>query len=257
MATADAIQPVVKRIEAIHRYTGVATYRAFRDWVDLMVYAFRRDDDAYLDTLGRYDDLSGDTEWVAQQYAEALAELTVATEEEQREVLGDVYEELGAQADDFGQYFTPWHLSIAKARMLFAMDDVDAELQDPPLTVSDPACGSGRLLIAAAMAVHDQSERPDAKHRVWVAGKDKDAVCAKMAAVNLVLAGVRGRVVHGDTLAMDTHAVWASRPSQHPRLVRLDATPEADPFAGRVDDEQEDAARDLEPTTEQTGLEVW
>ena len=66
------------------------------------------------------------------------------------------------------------------------------------MTIVDPACGSGRLLVEAA------KRQPDA---VYV-GVDKDVTCVKMTALNLCLFNVDGYAVHGDSLTQEYHGAW-------------------------------------------------
>src|SRR5688572_23960203 len=58
-------------------------------------------------------------------------------------------------------------------------------------TVYDPACGSGRTLLAAGKV----------NPRRTFVGQDRDPRCVHMAAINLALYGLHGRVIQGNTLA--------------------------------------------------------
>lgn len=256
------VSGVIERLRDIRLETGNSLGRVFRDWMALSVHAFERDDDAYLDRLDRYD-RDGNSETrsnAAQAFSEALGELVVATSEAQRPVVGDIYEEIGNQADDFGQYFTPWNISVFKAQMTIASEDAADATADDPLTVADPACGSGRLLVAAARTLHDH----DPSAPIVVSGTDKDRTCARMAVVNLVIAGVPGRIRYGDSLTQEIHRTWLVEPHTPGPVVRQiepeepeapgeDPEPETDEQA----DVEVDVAADVADAVEQAGLGRW
>lgn len=62
----------------------------------------------------------------------------------------------------------------------------------------DPACGSGRMLIAA------HKLDPDAE--LW--GIDDDRICAKTCALNMLVFGFRAGVVHGNVLIHEYRRLW-------------------------------------------------
>ncbi|WP_152529728.1 hypothetical protein [Candidatus Halobonum tyrrellensis] len=75
------VEPILDPVEEIER-RGFSRYDVFRDWVDLMLAALQRDDDTYLETLGRYDrDGTHDRERgerVPDLFASAFSELMAA-----------------------------------------------------------------------------------------------------------------------------------------------------------------------------------
>ena len=101
------VKGILDPLETIER-RGFGRYDVFRDWIELMLSALQRDDDTYLDILGRYD-RDGDRdrgERIPDLFATAFAELMAAMDETNRDVLGVAYEEFGMQTDAFGQHFT-------------------------------------------------------------------------------------------------------------------------------------------------------
>lgn len=223
MTTLADVDPIVEYLDSIHLETGHDRGRIFKDWMALAVAAFARDDDRYNEVLdaypvdGRDDPDDAIRRACAEDFAAALGELTEHTVSDQRPVLGGVYEQVGRQSDALGQHFTPWNVSLANAELTIHADDVEDATADDPLTVCDPACGSGRLLIAVAKAVHDRD--PDTP--LVVTGVDKDRTCARMAVVNLVLGATPGRVYHGNSLTMETWRRWDVRPSAVGPAVRI------------------------------------
>lgn len=93
-----------------------------------------------------------------------------------------------------GQFFTPEHVChfMAECNMLELKDNDPAS--ERPVTVNDPCCGSGRLLLSAHVLCQK-------KHRkAYCAAKDIDPNCVKMTTANFLLHGVVGEVVWGDGL---------------------------------------------------------
>ena len=93
------------------------------------------------------------------------------------DVLGDYYER-NLPKKGKSQFFTPWPICQFMAKSsIEATDRVDSR----PLRILEPACGSGRLLLASAKEAGPNNE---------YYGIDLDHTCIKMTALNLFLNGV-------------------------------------------------------------------
>lgn len=160
-----------------------------------MLYALQQRDDPYLEIVDRYDNDRPEGEREIDYFTRAFAQLQQGMAATDADLLGVVYEAYGMASDAFGQYFTPHNVCRFMADVQM---NTLAEPDGERVTVSDPACGSGRMLVMAA------KQQPDA---VFV-GQDKDATCAKMAALNLCLFNVDGYVVLGDALRVEQRCVW-------------------------------------------------
>ncbi len=113
------------------------------------------------------------------------------------DLFGTYYEILASsyKRSAFGQFFTPEHVCDMMAMMVGPIEGNSLIVDgDSYPSVNDPACGSGRNLLAA---------NKQANGKVVVIGQDLDPVCVKMTALNLALHGVRGEVICGDTLKGD------------------------------------------------------
>ncbi|TLX73703.1 SAM-dependent DNA methyltransferase [Labilibacter sediminis] len=105
--------------------------------------------------------------------------------------LGDFFMEHNGKfgRDARGQFFTPVHI----CQLL-------AEMTKPESgTINDCAVGSGRCLIAADR-VHPQN-----RFNNFYVGVDVDPRCVKMCAINMQLYGMKGVVIHGNSLTLD---IW-------------------------------------------------
>jgi type I restriction enzyme M protein len=104
--------------------------------------------------------------------------------------LGTFYEVLagGCKRSSFGQFFTPVHLCTLSAKMT-------ANSSCSGNFVNDPACGSGRMLVA----FHIQSKGN------YLFGEDLDPMCCKMAALNLMFHGCVGEVININSISRDSY----------------------------------------------------
>lgn len=119
--------------------------------------------------------------------------------------LGPVYMLLAStyRKQDLGAFYTPQTVSDLMAEMTVT-GSIRAHPADQPFLIQEPAVGSGGMLLSAARV----ADREGALERLVVEAWDVDYLAAQMALVNLSLAGVRGLVVHGDSLRQTRHAEW-------------------------------------------------
>lgn len=100
------------------------------------------------------------------------------------EPLGDLFMEYLSYGKN-GQFFTPMDLCLMMNEMTLGEDQEEK-------SVCDPACGSGRTLIAAGLK----------NRNLWLYGSDIDHRCVKMTALNMLIHTMRGEVAHMDALSM-------------------------------------------------------
>ena len=116
------------------------------------------------------------------------------------DAFGDLFMEWAGSKNALGQCFTPASICDMMADVTFC-----GQKQDIPqvscngfgrrITVSDCACGSGRLLLAAASKLERMgAEKP------YLIGEDIDAMCCKQTAINMMIHGCYGEVICHDTL---------------------------------------------------------
>lgn len=177
---------------------GYARDKVFHDWIDLilnsllaMPYKMQGEyNDRYLEIIGRYNNDKPKGQRPADYFAEAWGMLFAQTTEKKTDILGNIYEQ-EITFGEHGQFFTPMHICEAMAQMTGEPKDGDR--------VSDPCCGSGRMLIASAKL------NPRAEFH----GKDLDQRCAKMCVINFWLFGMVGYVEWGNSLTFDWERRWA------------------------------------------------
>lgn len=120
------------------------------------------------------------------------------------DVFGHLYEQmylLKSKASANGQFFTPDCLCDLMSRLTDADVDEHEDISGR-INVSDPACGSGRTLLAHFMA-KTRKNHALAGHYYYEAA-DIDLPTCKMAACNMMIHGMQGKVICQDQLALPT-----------------------------------------------------
>lgn len=125
--------------------------------------------------------------------AALTAFVALAEQADWGDVLGPVYQELGCANARAGQAFTPWSLAYMMATMQMGnADDLRQQFEEKGrLSVCDPCCGSGVMLLAAAAAVRDTLGYAFVD-KLDLYGQDLDARCVQMTRVQLRINGLDG-----------------------------------------------------------------
>lgn len=159
---------------------------AFDDFLTIQICLFARqtEEELYLQTIKKYDrqDLDAFIKITSRLWAQYYL---AQDQKDWIDPLGDLYEEITSRhkSSMMGQFFTPKTICD-----LMAM--IGANPEEFNQKVNDPACGSGRLLLA-----HEKASRGN-----YLIGADLDNMCAKMAAINCCMHNHRAEIYHGDTL---------------------------------------------------------
>jgi hypothetical protein len=191
----------VQVMDQLTRRYGVSA--VFSDLLFMMVCTFSHGqmEKEYLETIGRYD--KKEIPLFPEAFAALVIEMTGAGEG-MIDVLGDYFEQHISHGHN-GQFFTPQPICDMMARM-----------QNPPRAldrIHDPACGSGRMLMAMA------------KLNRWARfyGADNDRNCALMTVVNMTLNAMYGEVAWMNSLSQQWYGGWVIEPTIHccPRVTPI------------------------------------
>ena len=125
-----------------------------------------------------------------------LALVVDALEETRSDVLGHVYEELNATNKCFGQFFTP--TCVSRMMSSVALGDYKPE-PGRIVTMNDPACGAGTLLIEGGEAFLGKGGR---QGDLMIYAEDIDQTATDICYVQLSLLGWPAQVTRRDTLSM-------------------------------------------------------
>lgn len=122
----------------------------------------------------------------------------MALEEKPQDFLGQVYMQLDLGNDATGQFFTPYHVSKMMSEICFT--DIEKQLEEKDfITLSEPCCGSGGMIIAYSETLKEQGY--NCQNQLFVEAIDIDEICFMMTYIQLSLLGVGARVMQGDSLA--------------------------------------------------------
>jgi type I restriction enzyme M protein len=161
----------------------------YGDWIDYMVACFEWDGDIVL-----ANHLKSKYGKDYQIFNDLLVEyMNICKHQIERKEwydgLGIIYETISSRwkSSAMGQFFTPPPI----VDLMVAFNG--REEIGTGKTVSDPTCGSGRLLIA------HHAKYPGNYHY----GQDLDPICAKMSAINMMIHGCVGEVSCMNTLTME------------------------------------------------------
>ncbi len=182
---------------------------AFKGLLDYLLWIF--DPDGQKPDGWRFD--AQDSE-MFRQMSEAWA-LTMERElkaGQWYDAFGDLYMALHPGGGGKAQFFTPPSVATVTAHSCLAGLDLHEARGTQTtfghrVTISDPAAGSSRMLLAGAVIFrqmqHDQlgyDATQQAAYRPYLVAEDLDHNCVKMSAINMAIHGCFGECVCHDTL---------------------------------------------------------
>lgn len=169
----------------------------FDDFLQMSVCCFTlgKLEDLYLKVSKRYD--QGELNRFSLALAAMIKEYTDKSQEGGWwDVLGSFFEEINSpsSAQRSGQFFTPVHVCDLMAKLLVK------EAPEEQITVVDPTCGSGRNLIAESRL------DPHNRYSRFYVAQDLDSRCVNMTVLNYIMYGMKGVVIHMNTLSMEVYS---------------------------------------------------
>ena len=177
--------------------------KAFEDFIYCSAYAISNScnyndelEQDYLDIAKKY------TKNELSDFAQMLAFLQLECNKENSiDILGILYEEVGMSNKYKGQFFTPEAVCDLMTEVNISANSAKKAIEEKGyFSISDPACGSGRLLFSA-LDYLGQNDIP--KNKVYVKGDDISLLCCCMTYINLSLRGASGCVSHQNTLTQE------------------------------------------------------
>ncbi len=125
------------------------------------------------------------------------------------DLLGPFHTWVGMDNAGTGQFFTPWHISVMMAKMQFgSKEDVEKQIKNKGyISVADPTCGAGGMLVAAANALSALDIDP--RKGVYY-GVELMPTTAYTAFVQCALYGLPAVIQHGDSMQMRVHQTFAT-----------------------------------------------
>lgn len=134
-------------------------------------------------------------------FPKMLGLVVLALEENpEQDFLGSMYHHLELQQEQKGQFFTPYHICHFMSELQFAGDEKEEQLKEKGyISVNDPACGAGAMLIAFANVA--KRHGINYQKQVLFVAQDIDRTAAMMCYIQLSLLGCPAIVIIGDSLA--------------------------------------------------------
>jgi len=150
-------------------------------------------EEAYLQTIRRY------TKEEQETFITLFSYVVLALEENpKQDFLGTLYHRLNLQQEQKGQFFTPYHISELMAELNFNETAKTPIENRGYLTVNDPTCGSGAMLIAFSNVC--LQHHINHQQKVLFFAQDIDWTAAMMCYIQLSLLGCNAFVIIGDSL---------------------------------------------------------
>lgn len=115
--------------------------------------------------------------------------------------LGECYMDLEISNKYQGQFFTPYHVS--KFMSLIVGIDLDENGKE---TISEPAVGSGGMIIARADVLQEQNI--NFQTAMEVQAVDTDKMCFFMSYIHFSLLHISAEVIWGDSLSCEVFEIW-------------------------------------------------
>jgi len=191
-----------------HLAYGHHTFTVFRHFVELSAIALSNVTDPRNKEAREKQYLSIVTQYKPEQFQQfppLLGMLAACLEYEPTDVLGRLYHRLEIHNHQSGQFFTPYPVCVAMAKML-VYDAKHLVEEQEFIRAQEPCVGSGAMVIALAQALRE--EGMNYQQCLHVTAIDLDIVAVHMAYVQCTLLHIPALIVHGDTLRAETYSVW-------------------------------------------------
>lgn len=207
----DHQKEIVKIMQQLSRVHGMD--QVWSDWVEICAITLARLDQTKFDTReSRYLD-------IVKKYKKeelhlfviAFASLVKAFDHyveqgEIQDVLGQIYMAMNMGNDRTGQFFTPFDVSLLMARITITPGTLQSIEQWGFMSMSEPTCGAGGMVIASARAVQESGY--NYQKQLHVMATDIDSRCVHMTFIQMALLHIPGIVVHGNGLSQEHWNIW-------------------------------------------------
>lgn len=183
---------------------GIRT--VFEDFIILSTIAIKNrydynqeDEDVYLKIINKYEKKE------QKIFAELLAmyvALTIEQKEDIQDILGEIYQGIGVASKSLNQFFTPIHIS----KFMGATINCEEQLKNKDfITVYDPCCGSGSLILGYVDA--NRHKIKDFSKKVIFFARDLDFKCVCMTFLQFTANQIPAQIMLGNSLAEETRKV--------------------------------------------------
>ena len=199
----DNILKMMQSLSQVH-----SSWTVFSDFVELGAISISNSVDRlefaprkkrYLEIINRYQPNE------QQQFPKMLGELVLALEREFVDILGPVFHKLKLHNHYKGQFFTPQYICHMMAAMMIG-DSKNEIVKKGYISISEPTCGSGAMVLAAAKVMAEQGL--NYQRQLYVEACDIDIKCVHMTYLQLSFCGIPAVVIHGNSLTLEAWSRW-------------------------------------------------
>lgn len=191
--------------EFIQLFNQTARYHSrldvFRDFIHVAAISLENSvkqcpelEQTYFNVIARYESADLDV------FAKLMAICVNALDSQATDFLGELFMSLELGEGAWGQFFTPFHISQLMANLIIGDCSTIIE-QNGYISVSEPTCGAGGMVIACANSVLQQGYNP--QMQMIAVCTDIDEIAARMCYVQLALLGIPAIVNIGNSLTLD------------------------------------------------------
>lgn len=169
----------------------------------------------YLERSKKYS--TSELEVLAQMLAEVVDEME---QNPDQDMLGELFMALGLANEWKGQFFTPYDICRAMAAMNLG-EDLKSQIEEKGwVSVSDPACGAGALLLAFA----NECKRNHINYQtsVFFVAQDIDFLAGCMCYIQMSLLGCPGYVVIDDSILHPAQSYMRVMTIEQAKAVKVD-----------------------------------
>ncbi len=178
----------------------------FKDFVVIFAIVIKNsldysqeDENAYLQITKKYE--KSEFEIFIELSAKLI--LTYLQENEIKDVLGEIFQAIGANSKARSQIFTPINIAKEMNSVILNEDEIkDNEF----ISMRDLACGSGVLLLGAAQYLNEN--KIDYRNKIFIEAQDVDFTCFCMTYIQLSLYNIPGRVILGNSLLNEKRKIF-------------------------------------------------
>jgi hypothetical protein len=214
----QAVQEVVRWLETSHTLQHLGWWERWSTVLRLWFFGFRRLEKEYMEAVKALGDDA------TREAAALVGKLVEAMHDEPQDLLGKIYQTIGANDKRFAQYFTPDSVAAAMAQMSLAGMQRSMFCKEGGASICEPCVGSGTMLIQSVLAVH-ASFGTWGTQRLTLVGIDLDVTCCRMAVLQLLWLSLRYPLGHvevwcGDALRGTVKEHVGSFGCGVPRLLR-------------------------------------
>ena len=192
------------------------TWEIFYDFVEMSAIAisnavdykhFDKREELYLNTIKKYK-----PEY-QELFSKMFAELTLALEYEYQtsgfnNILGSLFHEFELHNKYKSQFFTPQHICDFMGKIALGDKEQSSKIiqEQGFIKVSEPACGSGAMVLGFAQAMKECGYNHS--EQMFVSAVDIDLKCVYMCYIQLSLYGIPAVIAHGNSLSLEEWSRW-------------------------------------------------